>query len=253
MALDPLRLIPSLDVHEIGLIYLLSWVCEFHHRSAGICCVFSSRPLPLSLALSSLSLSQGEGKLRGGLLSFVCKEKAAAISQIWEPSSAIWPWLGEMWVIFRPVHPIWWMALFPPRREAQRGQYEGRENVCLCVSEGRCASSTCSRARSCMSMSALWIHGAGLLPCLCSCFSNLTCWFGRATQELLIQELDVVMWNANSTLPACQTEKRVIFAWDYLCQTPTPPPPPPPPASHGGYRCKLIDRLLYSLRQQRRS
>lgn len=228
MALDPLRLIPSLDVHEIGLIYLLSWVCEFHHRSAGICCVFSSRPLPLSVALSSLSLSQGEGKLRGGLLSFVCKEKAAAISQIWEPSSAIWPWLGEMWVIFRPVHPIWWMALFPPRREAQRGQYEGRENVCLCVSEGRCASSTCSRARSCMSMSALWIHGAGLLPCLCSCFSNLTCWFGRATQELLIQELDVVMWNANSTLPACQTEKKGYLRMRLSVSDPRPTPAPTP-------------------------
>lgn len=26
-------------------------------------------------------------------LSFVCKENATAISQIWEPSSAIWPWL----------------------------------------------------------------------------------------------------------------------------------------------------------------
>lgn len=246
MAPDPPRLIPSLDVHEIGLdlIYLLLWVCEFHRRSAGICCVCVSRP-PLSVALSSLSLTQGEGKLRGRLLSFVCKEKAAAISRIWEPSSAIWPWLGEMWVIFRPVHPIWWMALSlhgERHREASM-----RDRKCAFVrSEGRCASSTCSCACSCISMSALWIHSAGFLLCLCSCFSNLTCWFGRSAQELLIQELDVVMWNANSTLPACQLKKGYLRMRLSVSE-------PPPPASHGGYRCKLIDRLLYSLRQQCRS
>lgn len=150
MALDPLRLIPSLDVHEIGLIYLLSWVCEFHHRSAGICCVFSSRPLPLSVALSSLSLSQGEGKLRGGLLSFVCKEKAAAISQIWEPSSAIWPWLGEMWVIFRPVHPIWWMALSLHReRHREASMREGKMCVCAFRRVGARRARVAARVRAC--------------------------------------------------------------------------------------------------------
>lgn len=65
----------------------------------------------VSVTLSSHSLSQGESKLRE-TLSFVCKEKAKAISQIWEPSTAIWSWLGEMWIIFRPMHLIWWMAFF---------------------------------------------------------------------------------------------------------------------------------------------
>lgn len=253
MALDPLRLIPSLDVHEIGLIYLLSWVCEFHHRSAGICCVFSSRPPP-SICGTLITFSESRRrKIERGTFVICMQRESRSYLPNMRAIQCNLAVIGRNVSNLSPRAPYMMDGSFPPQGEAQRSQYEGRENVCLCVSEGRCASSTCSRARSCMSMSALWIHGAGLLPCLCSCFSNLTCWFGRATQELLIQELDVVMWNANSTLPACQTEKRVIFAWDYLCQTPTPPPPPPPPASHGGYRCKLIDRLLYSLRQQRRS
>lgn len=65
----------------------------------------------VSMTLSSHSLSQGESKLRG-TSSFVCKAKLTAISQIWEPSTAIWSWLGEMWMMVCPMHRIWWMAFF---------------------------------------------------------------------------------------------------------------------------------------------
>lgn len=228
MALDPLRLIPSLDVHEIGLIYLLSWVCEFHHRSAGICCVFSSRPPP-SICGTLITFSESRRrKIERGTFVICMQRESRSYLPNMRAIQCNLAVIGRNVSNLSPRAPYMMDGSFPPQGEAQRSQYEGRENVCLCVSEGRCASSTCSRARSCMSMSALWIHGAGLPPCLCSCFSNLTCWFGRATQELLIQELDVVMWNANSTLPACQTEKKGYLRMRLSVSDPHPTPAPTP-------------------------
>lgn len=67
----------------------------------------------------------------------------------------------------------------------------------------------CSCMCSCISMSALWTRCEGS-RCVCILASvNLTCWFGRAVQELLIQQLHVVMWKANSALHDRQTQKNV--------------------------------------------
>lgn len=129
-------------------------------------------------------------------------------------------------------------GVFLWQRETQRSQREVLKCIFVCFGDGVCVCVCVERAFmhiSVCSVDTLW----RFLLCLCSCFSNLTCWFGRAMQELLIQELDVVMWNANSTLHACQIEL-VIFARDW-----------PHPAYMGCYRCvhKLIDMVFYSFSQ----
>lgn len=66
---------------------------------------------------------------------------------------------------------------------------------------------TCSRMCSCISMPALWTRCEGSC-CVCVLASvSLTCWFGRAAQELLIQQLHVVVLEANSTLLDRRTKK----------------------------------------------
>lgn len=121
--------------------------------------------------------------------SFVCKKKTATIFEIWEPSSAIWPRLGEIRVILCLVCPLWRMV----------------EGAQLWVLRQR-TSRICNCMHSCISVSALCIRCEGS----CSCFSKLTCWFGRAMQELLIQEPHVAMGNANSTQHARRTKMDIF-------------------------------------------
>lgn len=99
---------------------------------------------------------------------------------------------------------MWWMLRSFKARLAEepRGQF-GKATLALGGGRG-----TCSRMCSCISMAALWTRCEGSC-CVCVLASvNLTCWFGRAAQELLIQQLHVVGWKANSTLLDRQTKKK---------------------------------------------
>lgn len=134
-----------LDMHSVWLdpIYLGCELLHFFphiitclslHRPGGICCFFLFQH-SISDALIIFFESRRK-QIRSETLSFVCKEKTAAISQIWEPSSAIWPWLEEMWVFLHPMHPIWWMVFFFDRQRLAK-EPEWELEMCIYLFWGR--------------------------------------------------------------------------------------------------------------------
>lgn len=96
-------------------------------------------------------------QMRSETLSFVCKEKTAVISQIWEPSSAIWQWFGEMWVFLRPMHPTWWMVFSFDRQRLTEKPGWGLE-MCICSVLRQNVLGICSCMHSCISVSTLRIQ-----------------------------------------------------------------------------------------------
>lgn len=136
-----------------------------------------------------------------------------------------------MWVILHPMHPIWWMAFSSDgERHAEKPAWG------LGMLRRWCASDLCIRMHPCISM---WIHRKGFLLCLCSCFSNLTCWFGRAVQELLIRgaRCGHVKCKRNA---ACLSDRNGQLC-TRLCQSNA--------AQTGCYRCvcKFILMVFYGL------
>lgn len=121
-------------------------------------------------------------QIRRETLSFVCKEKTAAISQIWEPSSAIWPWLGEMWVFLRPMHPIWWMVFFFDRQRLAEKPGWGLE-MCICLLWGRMCReyvAACTHAYQCL---------------LCGYSVKVPTVF-----VFLLQQSDMLIWKGNTRI-----------------------------------------------------
>lgn len=176
-----------------------------------VACFFSFSALSVTLIIFFESRRK---QIRRETLSFVCKEKATAISQIWEPSSAIWPWLGEMWVILRPMHPIWWMVYsFDGERLAEKPGWELEMHIGV-FGGGVCREcvAACVRAYQCL----LCGYTAKVPTVFVFLLqqSDMLIWKGNAG-IIDTGELHVVMWKANSTLHACQTQM-VIFAWHYL-------------------------------------
>lgn len=195
---------------------ILLWLCKFHpsiftclspHSSGGIRCIFLFQR-PICDTLITFFESRRK-QIEWETLSFVCKENTAAFSQIWQPSSAIWPRLGEMWAIFRPVHPIWRTAFSLVAARRTEKPVWGLENARLC------ALGPCSRVHSCTSVSALWMHSEGSY---CVCVLASAVWHADLEgqcRNYWYRSENVVVWNANSTL--CLPDRN-----GYLCMRLSP-------------------------------